>query len=368
MWNSIEKYSTMKNKQIKHILVIRFRRVGDSVLSMALCHTLRQTFPDAEIDFVINEGIHELYTNHPDVDRCITFNNDENGHFGRYIKKVWKTVHGTRYDVIIDMRTTLKTLWFSIFSRFRTPFRIGSKKWYSWIGLSHRVDNHAAGTGNRIEQNNMLTDPLSQIAEVKKANTFRLYVDENLRDEYHHKMEEAGIDFSKPVIMATPTARLEYKVLPAPTMKSLLKKIIDTTGAQIIFNFSGKEKEAAERYRHELNDDPHIFTNIEAPSLPELCALIANCQFFFGNEGGPRHIAQALDIPSFAIFPPGVSKGRWLPSEGERFGGISPDDFMEPSEQDNRKLTYQQRMDLMTEGEIWKMLEPRLSTYCKPKE
>ena len=39
--------------QIKNILVIRFRRVGDSVLSMALCHGLRQSFPDATIDFVI---------------------------------------------------------------------------------------------------------------------------------------------------------------------------------------------------------------------------------------------------------------------------------------------------------------------------
>ena len=62
------------------------------------------------------------------------------------------------------------------------------------------------------------------------------------------KMEEAGIDFSKPVIMATPTARLEYKVLPAPTMKSLLKKIIDTTGAQIIFNFVNRQKERRQQY------------------------------------------------------------------------------------------------------------------------
>lgn len=40
--------------EIKNILVIRFRRVGDSVLSMGLCHTLRKSFPGAEIDLVIN--------------------------------------------------------------------------------------------------------------------------------------------------------------------------------------------------------------------------------------------------------------------------------------------------------------------------
>ena len=51
----------MKKLVVRHILVIRFRRVGDSVLSMGLCHSLRQTFPNAQIDFVINEGIHTIY-------------------------------------------------------------------------------------------------------------------------------------------------------------------------------------------------------------------------------------------------------------------------------------------------------------------
>lgn len=41
--------------EIKHILVIRFRRVGDSVLATALCRSLRQSFPQAQIDYVLNE-------------------------------------------------------------------------------------------------------------------------------------------------------------------------------------------------------------------------------------------------------------------------------------------------------------------------
>ena len=316
----------IKQAEIKNILVIRFRRVGDSVLSMALCHGLRQTFPDANIHLVINEGIHELYKNHPDVDRCIVFSNEEINNSKTYIKKVWRTVHDIHYDIIIDMRTTLMTLMFSAFSR-RTPWRIGEKKWYSWIGLNHRIDHHGDKNMSRIDQNNLLLEPLSKIAEIKPSRKFKLYVDDELKTNYRHIMEDAGIDFSKPVIIATPTARLEYKVLPSETMKAILRRIIDSFDAQIIFNYAGKEKDIALRYKNEI-DDPHIFTSIEAPTLPDLCALISNCDFFFGNEGGPRHIAQALDIPSFAIFPPGIRKSIWLPDESERFAGISPDDFV----------------------------------------
>ena len=115
--------------EVRNILVIRFRRIGDSVLSMALCHSLKQTFPAANVDLVINKGIHTLYENHPDVDHVIAFDYDENHSICRYLAKVWRTTHATRYDAIIDMRSTLKTLWFSVFS-LSTPFRIGSRKGY----------------------------------------------------------------------------------------------------------------------------------------------------------------------------------------------------------------------------------------------
>lgn len=350
--------------KVKHILVIRFRRVGDSVLSMALCHGLRQTFPEAQIDFVINEGIHKLYEQHPDVDRCIVFSTNDHK-FGKYRAKVWRTVHDTKYDIIIDMRTTLRTLLFSLFSRFRTPFRIGEKKWYARGILSHRVDNHAAGTGSRISQNNLLLEPLREIAELKTSKEFRLYAEEKEVSRYRRLMEEAGIDFTRPVIIATPTARLEYKVLPAKTMQAILKRIINEFDAQIIFNYAGKERDIAMRYHEEMGNDSHIFTNIDAPSLPQLCALMKNCDFFFGNEGGPRHIAQALDIPSFAIFPPGIRKSIWLPEEGKRFAGISPDDFVAREEQVSRKMTYQERMALLTEARIWERLLPVISDHCK---
>ena len=39
-------------KPIKRILIIRFRQIGDSILAIALCSTLKKSFPDAEIHFV----------------------------------------------------------------------------------------------------------------------------------------------------------------------------------------------------------------------------------------------------------------------------------------------------------------------------
>ena len=90
--------------EIRNILVIRFRRVGDSVLSMGLCHTLRESFPGAEIDFVINKGIDSLYREHPDIDNVIVYDKKECDNIFKYIRKTRQTMKIKRYDIIIDIR------------------------------------------------------------------------------------------------------------------------------------------------------------------------------------------------------------------------------------------------------------------------
>ncbi|RYG00372.1 MAG: lipopolysaccharide heptosyltransferase family protein, partial [Chitinophagaceae bacterium] len=137
---------------IKKILVIRFRRVGDAVLGTSLCSSLRKTFPHAEIHYLLNSLIATLYEGHPDIDKVIKFDAKDDKSFLRYIRRVWSIVHENKYDVIIDMRGTARTLLFSLFS-LRTPFRIGTKKSYSFLALNHAVDNRGDKTSNMIEHN-----------------------------------------------------------------------------------------------------------------------------------------------------------------------------------------------------------------------
>lgn len=347
---------------IKKILVIRFRRVGDAVLGTSLCSSLRRTFPNAEIHYLLNTPIAPLYEGHPDIDKVITFDSKDDRNFFRYIRRAWSIVRANKYDVIIDMRGTVRTLLFSLLSPF-TAFRIGTKKGYSFLALNYPVDNRGDKTSNMIEHNLAFLKPLEQVADVKYCKDFRLYVTDAEKQHFHDYMQQAGIDFAKPVMLAVVSARLQHKIWDKECMKQVLQRIIDNYDAQIIFNFVSAEREFAINVHQEMNNHPNVFTNIEANSLRDLCALSANCNFFFGNEGGARHLAQALDVPSFAIFPPKISKSRWLPGQGERFAGISPDDFCLKAEQ--KSMTYEERFNLITVERVWELLTPMLNRYLR---
>jgi heptosyltransferase-2 len=119
-----------------NILVIRFRQLGDAILATPLLNTLHATFPEAHIDLVLNAHIAPLFEDHPALHRIITFTDDERHHMLTYLRKVWRTVHHTRYDVIIDMRSTLNTQPFALFS-LQTPFRVAVRKAYTPCASNH---------------------------------------------------------------------------------------------------------------------------------------------------------------------------------------------------------------------------------------
>ena len=158
---------------MKNILVIRYRRVEDSILAMALCRTLKMNFPEARIDLVLDANIAPLFENHPDVDRVIAFTHEEKHGFFHYLAKVRQVVRSTRYDAIIDMRSTIQTLWFSLFS-IRTKYRIGRKKSYNWL-----ISNYRPKISKNIDmvvQDLMLARPLQKIKPIHECRDFSIPV------------------------------------------------------------------------------------------------------------------------------------------------------------------------------------------------
>lgn len=351
---------------VKKILVVRFRQMGDAVLATPMLNTLRRAFPEAQIDFVLNERIAPLFEGHPSIDRIITFTDDERHSFFTYIKKVWHTVHNTRYDVIIDMRSTVNTMLFALFSR-RSPYRIGIRKAYTWLAFNYRFEG-CEDDESMIDHNLLLLSPLG-ISEGDKAIT--LQISEQERRDFHDYMQAQGIDFSRPIMLAGVTAKLAAKMWAEDRMTEVLRRFISAhPEVQIIFNYApGQEAENARRIEEVLNSQfsarsedtcktgnlkPQIFTNIEAKSMRQLAAMADNCTFYFGNEGGGRHIVQAMGRPSLVVCSPMASKQTWLPENDEVLTrGISATDI----DPEAGRLSNAEQYSLISVERVWTALQ-----------
>lgn len=346
------------NNEIKHVLVIRFQQIGDAVLSTVVCNTIRKNFPDAVIDMTLNDYITPLFEHHPSIDHIWSFTQEERDSLFKYLKKVKQIVRNTQYDVIIDMRSTLRTLLFSFFS-LTTPFRIGLKKLITIGFLNYRIKCNNC-EDDEIRKDLHLLEPLNKIKDIEYSYNFSLNITDEEKTLFREYMTHQGIDFSKPVILVGITSKVAYKTYGEDKMVYVLQQFIKTFPEwQIIFNYaSGQEERDARRIYQKLGCDEHIFIDIQAHDLRQLAAMMQNVSFYFGNEGGTRHIAQAMGTPSFVVCSPSADKLNWIPQNDVPADGIAATDFM-PKEQ-QYKLNNEERYALIPKDAVWKGLKAML--------
>ncbi len=347
--------------QVKSILVIRFRQMGDMILATAMTNALKEAFPDASIDVVLNRRIAPLFEHHKSINNIITFTDDERHNIFRYLAKVWKTVHKKHYDVIIDMRSTVNTLPFTLFS-LGSKYRIGIRKPYTRLLFNHRVDG-CRRDESMLDHNFKLIQPLlHDNGKNTVHNKFTLDITDGEKEEFRNLMTEKGIDFSRPIMIAGVTAKLENKTWDKQRMAETLRMFHNEfPDCQMIFNYApGKEEENAREIWQMLGAGKDIHMDIQAKSPRQLAAMASLSTFYFGNEGGARHIAHAMGKPSLVICSPVASKKTWLPEDGKiPTDGISPADIIESGRL--REMDAVARYNAITTELVWQ----RLLAFCK---
>ena len=345
---------------MKKILIVRFKQIGDSLLATPILESLKKTYPDSQIDYVVYDHIAPLFEGHPAIDNVISITKEERINPLKYIMKVWKVTRN-KYDIIIDIMSTPKSELFTLFGR-SAEYRIGRWKPKRGYTYTHSIREPKVSR-DKVDKFLHMLKPLEEAGEkIVYDTTYRVVLNDEEKTRLRGRMMKAGVDFTRPVFAFAINSRRPEKIWNPENMKKLITAILDKYNACGIFYYSTDEKEFAKNMHRELGNREDIFSNIETKSIKELAMLLANCDMFIGNEGGPRHIAQGLDILSFAIFSPRAEKKEWLSNANDRHRGIESNDVIKMQnlkEEDLPENTY----DLITPEIVLSIIEEMINKY-----
>lgn len=293
------------------ILVIRFKLMGDALLSSTLTHNLRLNFPDATIDYVTYTPYDELFQHHTSIDNVLGIDEKTRKSPIKYLRFVKKVV-SQNYDIIIDSQGTAKSNFFALFDR-KAKYKISSARKRMSFGFTHQVDRPKSV--DKLEERLSLLTPLEKEFNLQSTRSFALNIVEEESMNAKRKLLEMGVDFSRPIFVFAVSSNESFKKWCRLEPIKLLNFCRDEYGAQILL-FSGlpKEKADVEIFISDLESRHDVFEGFEIESIRCLPALFSQCDLFVGNEGGPRHIAQAVGTPSVSVFSPSANKSEWLPA------------------------------------------------------
>jgi len=293
------------------ILVIRFKAVGDVILTSTICSTLKKSFPDSQIDYLVYAPANSLFENHKDIDNVITLTSKGTKNPFKYIKMAWN-ISRANYDVVIDVTSTPKSELISLFSR-KAKFKIGRKKHGFGKGFfyTHKI---TAIAEQKVQQKMDMLKPLIEAGhQIIFDKQLRINIDEKEKQLSIANIESQGVDVKQLIFAFSVSAKYAHKMWNLDYMAEVAQHCLKQYNAQIIvLTGMPHERETINGFKQRLNGSNRVFNEIEAPSLRDLAILLANCDLYIGNEGGPRHIAEGVGIPTVSVTSPEFDYRSWI--------------------------------------------------------
>ena len=124
--------------EIKKILCIKPRGIGDIVLSTIILENLHNHFPNAKIDYLTEHFAKYSVANNPLVNKVLTMHKAEFA-----IKVAWK-IRKEKYDLLIDLWSNPRSAQITFFSgvKYRVGFAYRGRKYaYNILGTSEKGES-----------------------------------------------------------------------------------------------------------------------------------------------------------------------------------------------------------------------------------
>ncbi len=276
------------------ILIIKPSSLGDVVHSLPFLKSLKDTFPESHIDWVISKDLKEILEGNPLINKLIVFNKDawkglrNFPEIFRDIMSLIKTLKSERYDMVIDLQGLLRSGLMTFFSS--SPLKIGFQ--HAREGGSLFYNKKISVNGSLHAVNKYLEVAKSVGAQIERVE-FPLSVD----DTASRKIKTLIGNLSEYVVIV-PSARWETKKWPPEYFGMLISKL----SIPCVITGSNSDKLNVQRV---LASSRGKGINLcGKTNLKELTALIAGAKAVVSNDSGPVHIGAALGVPVVALFGP----------------------------------------------------------------
>jgi predicted lipopolysaccharide heptosyltransferase III len=280
-------------QEVKRVLVVRLRSIGDTVLSTPSLFALKRFLPHAEIDILLEHWVAPVLQGFPHVDNVITLERRSTSSRAR----VARLLRANHYDVVYNLHggTTATLLTRATGARHRVGYAN-----YQYARLHNHLSPSSALLWGR-EKTHSVEQQLALLGwtgvPVSDRPPTELVVTNGAAAAIANRLQSAGLGGTTFAVIH-PAASFATKQWAAENFAQAAAALA-TLGLSVVAITAGNEVGLADEIQRKASAPVHAMTDL---SLPEITALLARARLFVGNDSGIAHIAAAVQTPSVVIF------------------------------------------------------------------
>jgi len=291
----------------KRILVIRYRFIGDTILTVPFLKNLRAAYPHAQIDVLVGPTSGQVLEGCPYVDNLIVFDTTS---FHKYDRGAQKKRHFLSYAWEVRKRS------YDLVFALKRSFSSGLLAWLS--GAKYRVGYATQGRNwlltHPVEWNQHIHEVESTLDVLKAAgvtivnNQLESWISPEETQAIQQIVPELCQD--RPRILIHAAAAHPDKLYPIEHWAKIIQKLHTEHNALPFFTGDAQDYQLYEQLQR-LSGVQGV--NLAGKlSLRQSMALYKQLSMAVCVDSGPAHLAAASGIPTIALFGP-TDPVRWRP-------------------------------------------------------
>lgn len=287
-------------------LLVRLGSLGDIVHALPAAAALRDTFPSARIDWVVDRKWTRLLEGNSDLNEVISVDRRKAGGIATAVRKL----RDARYTCAIDFQALYKSALLSFASG--APRRIGFRSSYAREGFAALLytDRLNPRGAHKVDHNLTLVE---QTGARPGTPRFPLAIHEEDEDRVSRELSAHGMN---EFFVLNPGGGWLSKCWPAERYGDLNRKLAERHGWRGVVTFGPGEESMAAKLIEAAGNTPPVAV---ALGLGALFALLRRAKFVVSADTGPLHVASALGTPVVGLFGP---------TDPARNGPYSPGDVV----------------------------------------
>lgn len=285
------------------ILVVRYRFIGDMILTIPFLRNLKYKYPDAQIDMLVSPNSGEVIEDCPYVNNFIYFDTTrkhkyEIGKGNR--KSFWHYVlelRKNKYDKAYVLKRSLSSALLCYFAGIKE--RIGYDTENRGFLLTKKVPYN-----KEKHESLCFLDVLAAEGTEIKDTYLENWISEESLNKVRQLLKENNIPENIKKAVVNVTATNENKVWDINNFARVIEYLSNEKGVQVIFIGAPSDKEIYEKieYKEELKIKP---VNLCAQvTIKDSLALLKEADFIIGNDSGNLHMASSVGTKVIGLYGP----------------------------------------------------------------
>ncbi|MCL5019680.1 MAG: glycosyltransferase family 9 protein [Patescibacteria group bacterium] len=277
------------NPDLKRILIVQFRQIGDVLLSTPFIRIIRQNFPDCRIDFLTEPGPAQIIEGNPNITDIVLFRH-RTDHFRAM--QFYQSLIKRRYDLVFDLQGTTGTALATFFSRakYRVGYNVRGRRWSYTIQVQPSKEERYTAL-NRLAL-------LKEVGITDESWTLDLFLQPEDRESAESFINSLQWK-DEFVVAVSPTSRRQTRCWVPERFIATSKMMIEKYRAKVLLLWGPGEKEYVANMADAIGPDAVL---IPPTSLRQMAAFIAKAQVLITNNNGQKHLATALGVPTVTIY------------------------------------------------------------------